>query len=232
MTLCLDSSTKSLVLSLSAIPTTEIVYTTHYATKSLTSFTEKNTTGLSNGTANVTIIPTPGTNESHSIKNIILYNPNSTSVTINIKLVNNSTEYNLFTINLSQNSSWKLSDGLRGEAGISLNSNNIFTKSQRVATVALTDGATINVDASLSNVFSVTLGGNRTIANPINLGAGQTIIFKIRQDATGNRTLTWGSAYKFPNTTAPTLSTAANKLDVVSCVSDGTNLYCNFVGGY
>lgn len=150
-----------------------------------------------------------------------------------------NTSYNastgVLTLTFSDSTTFDTGD-LRGADGadgdVLLNNANVFTKAQRVATIALTDGATINVDASLSNVFSVTLGGNRTISNPTNLGAGQTIIFKIKQDATGTRTLTWGSAYKFPNGTAPTLSTGANKLDVVSCVSDGTNLYCNFVGGY
>jgi hypothetical protein len=118
MTLCLDSSTKSLVLSLSSIPADEIVYTTHYATKSATSFVEKNTTGLSDGTADVTIIPAPGANETQSIKNIILYNPGTVAITTNISIVSGLDTFNLFTVNISANSSWKLSDGLRGEAGM------------------------------------------------------------------------------------------------------------------
>lgn len=121
MTLCLDSSTKSVVLSLSAIPTEEIVYTTHFATKSLSSFAEKNTTGLSNGTTDVTIIPAPEANETHSIKNIMLYNPGNVTVTANISLISGATTYGILTINLSGGNSWKLSDGLRGEAGISPN---------------------------------------------------------------------------------------------------------------
>src|SRR5574343_1611406 len=230
MSLCLDSNQKSISITLDTTVSTQLIYSTHYGLKTQSVFLEKNTTGLSNKTIPVTIISSPNNGEVISIKNIIIYNPNNTIVTCYLSLVDNSTIYNLYKLNISPNSSWKLSDGLRGEAGLSLNSTNTFTKAQRVATVALTDGATINVDASLSNVFNVTLGGNRTFANPTNLGAGQTLIFKIRQDATGSRTITWGSAYKFPNGIAPTLSTGANKLDVVSCVSDGTNLYCNFVG--
>lgn len=116
--------------------------------------------------------------------------------------------------------------------GVALNTANTFTKSQQVATVALTDAATITVDASLSNVFSVTLAGNRTLANPTNLVSGQTILFLIKQDATGSRTLAYGSAYKWSGGTTPTLTTTANKLDVISCVTDGTNLYCNWLGNF
>jgi len=82
------------------------------------------------------------------------------------------------------------------------------------AVVALTDGASIATDASLGNVYTVTLGGNRTIANPTNPTSGQKIIYSIRQDATGSRTITWGAAFRFSvDLPAPTLTTTANKTD-------------------
>jgi hypothetical protein len=80
--------------------------------------------------------------------------------------------------------------------------------------VALVDGATINVDASLGRNFRVTLGGNRTLANPTNLADGQRLHFRIKQDGTGSRTLAFGSMYKFEGG-SKTLSTPANTLDVV-----------------
>lgn len=98
-----------------------------------------------------------------------------------------------------------------------------YTKSQSVVPVALADGPTIAIDASLSNVFRITLGGNRTLANPTNLTDGQTLIFFVYQDATGNRNLSYGSAYKWAGGSAPVLSTAANARDVISCVYDGVN---------
>lgn len=90
-----------------------------------------------------------------------------------------------------------------------------FTKAQRGAITALTDGATITPDFSAANNFSVTLGGNRTLANPTNQTAGQSGAIVITQDATGSRTLSFGSNWKFPNGTAPTLTTTANKVDVL-----------------
>ena len=60
---------------------------------------------------------------------------------------------------------------------------------------ALTDGATIAVNAALSNNFTVTIAGNRTLSNPTNLVAGQILNFQITQDATGNRTLAFGANY-------------------------------------
>lgn len=89
--------------------------------------------------------------------------------------------------------------------------------------VALSDGATILIDASLANNFRVTLGGNRTLGNPLNLIDGQVFNVRILQDGTGGRTLAYGSMFKFPGGTAPVLSTAANALDFMSCQYDAVD---------
>lgn len=91
-----------------------------------------------------------------------------------------------------------------------------FTAAQRGTITALTDGATITPNFATSNNFSVTLGGNRTLANPTNLTAGQSGVIVITQDGTGSRTLAYGSNFKFPGGTAPTLTTTANAVDVLA----------------
>lgn len=83
-------------------------------------------------------------------------------------------------------------------------------------TVTLTDAATITVDCKLSNVFRVTLGGNRTLAAPTNPYDGQVINIKLNQDGTGGRTLAWSSAFRFVSGYTPVLSTAANARDLAS----------------
>lgn len=80
---------------------------------------------------------------------------------------------------------------------------------------ALTDGATITPDFATATNWSVTLGGNRTLANPTNLAAGQSGCIFISQDGSGSKTLAYGNAWDFPGGTAPTLSTAANAVDVL-----------------
>ncbi|BAQ93462.1 phage-related tail fiber protein [uncultured Mediterranean phage uvMED] len=92
-----------------------------------------------------------------------------------------------------------------------------FTKAQRGTPVALTDGATIAVDMSLGNNFSVTLGGNRSLGDPTNVTAGQSGVIVVTQDGTGSRTLAYaGSKYKFAGGSAVTLSTGANAVDVLA----------------
>lgn len=89
-----------------------------------------------------------------------------------------------------------------------------FTAAQRGAITALTDGATITPDFSLSNNWSLSIGGNRTLANPTNLTEGQSGCIYITQ-TTGSHTLAYGSNWDFAGGTAPTLSTAASAVDVL-----------------
>ncbi len=108
-----------------------------------------------------------------------------------------------------------------------------FTAAQRGTITALTDGATITPDFALSNNFSVTLAGSRTVANPTNLVAGQSGSIFITQDGTGSRTLTWGSYWDFATGVAPTLSTTAGAVDRVDyIVRTSTSIHTVFTGDY
>jgi hypothetical protein len=91
--------------------------------------------------------------------------------------------------------------------------------------LTLTDGASISWPVNVYQTAVVTLGGNRALANPTGLVAGGTYCLIVKQDATGGRTLSYGTAYKWPGGTAFVLSTAANAIDVLTFIYDGTNLY-------
>lgn len=90
-----------------------------------------------------------------------------------------------------------------------------FSAAQRGTVSALTDGSTVTPDFAVANNFSLTIGGNRTLANPSNLTAGQHGVIVITQDGTGSRTLAYGSYWKFSAGTAPTLTTTASAVDVL-----------------
>ena len=97
----------------------------------------------------------------------------------------------------------------------------------------LTDGATITPDFAADCNFTVTLGGARTIANPSNLTAGQSGSIFLVQDATGGRTVAWGSSWDFPGGTAPTLSSAANAVDRIDyVVRSSTSIHTVFTANY
>lgn len=91
----------------------------------------------------------------------------------------------------------------------------ILTGSSAASVNTLVDGATVTPDFSTNNNFTLTLGGNRAIANPTGPTVGQSGTIYLVQDSTGGRTLTWGNTWRFQGNTAPTLSTSANSVDML-----------------
>ena len=91
--------------------------------------------------------------------------------------------------------------------------------------VTLVDATTITANLAQTNNFVVTLGGNRTLANATNITAGQSGFIVVRQDGTGSRTLSFGTGWRFPSATAPTLTTTASAVDlIVYTARDSGNL--------
>ena len=86
------------------------------------------------------------------------------------------------------------------------------------APVSPTVAATLTPDFSAGIDFAYTLNQvGHTLANPTAPKVGQKGVIYLTQDGTGNRTITtWGSAWKFPGGTKPTLSTANGAIDAIS----------------
>lgn len=92
-----------------------------------------------------------------------------------------------------------------------------------IPVVALTDAATTTLNAASGIYFTWTLGGNRTLSTPTNPPTSKTIRIQITQDATGSRTVTWPGIIKWATPGAPSLSTTAAAIDLVTLVYNGTN---------
>ena len=109
-----------------------------------------------------------------------------------------------------------------------LNPNTVWSA---MSETTLTDGASIAWDMSTGFDFLVTLGGNRAMANPTNTKIGQKGRLIIQQDATGSRTVTWGTSFEFANGTAPTLSTTASAKDYLYYdVRSATEIFISLAG--
>jgi hypothetical protein len=78
------------------------------------------------------------------------------------------------------------------------------------------------------------LGVNATLSNPTNLTDGMILDIRIKQDATGSRTMAYDTKYKFEGGVVPTLSTAANAVDYLHCIYDATDdvLACHLRKGF
>ena len=79
----------------------------------------------------------------------------------------------------------------------------------------LTDAASITSNFAVGNNFLVTIGGNRTLAAPSNVVAGQSGSIYIIQDGTGSRTLSYNTVFQFVSAAVPTLSTGAGDVDML-----------------
>jgi len=151
-------------------------------------------------------------NNSHGVK--IKGPPHSAAASYTLTLPNNTGANSQFlTTNGSGVLSWSSPAG-----GVSLSVANTWTAGQRAEITTLTDGATITPDLNDSNNYVVVLAGNRTIANPTNITAGQSGSIFVTQDGTGSRTASWGSYWDWAGGTAPTLSTGASQVDRIDYI--------------
>jgi hypothetical protein len=92
-----------------------------------------------------------------------------------------------------------------------------MTTAFKTAVVALTFGANVATDASLGNVFTLTLTGTANLSAPSNAINGQKITYRITQDATGGRSLTFDTIFNFGTSTYGNTLTA-NKTDYIGCM--------------
>lgn len=85
-------------------------------------------------------------------------------------------------------------------------------------------GATATIDWTAGNKQKITLTDNCGFsftdpAGPCNM------VLELIQDGTGSRTVTWPASVKWAGGTAPTLTTDADAVDLVSLFYDGSNYY-------
>ena len=93
-----------------------------------------------------------------------------------------------------------------------------------------TVSSTQTIDLSQYGNFSMTLGASITLANPSNPTAGQSGIIYVAQDATGSRTMSFGTYWRFPANAAPALTTTASAVDaIVYTVRNTTSITCQLI---
>jgi hypothetical protein len=100
----------------------------------------------------------------------------------------------------------------------------LSVQSYFVASTITNSGGSYSWDLNTNQVARLTLNGNKTLNNPTNQNAGAVYILIVTQSSSGSNTLAFDTAYKFPGGVTPTISITANKVDVLTFVSDGTNM--------
>jgi len=88
-----------------------------------------------------------------------------------------------------------------------------------------TGDSTTTIDWGLGNLFYFTFGAfNETFTFTAPSGPARLVLW-LKQDATGSRTATWPASVLWPGNVAPTLTTTAAAVDVVTLAYDGTNYF-------
>lgn len=105
--------------------------------------------------------------------------------------------------------------------------------SETAETVAASTAAT-TLDLEAGNVKPVTLSANTTFtfSNPAASGKASSLTLILIQDATGSRIVTWPASVKWAGGTAPTLTTTANRADLLTFITyDGGTNWFGFTAG-
>ena len=94
----------------------------------------------------------------------------------------------------------------------------VIVQSQSIGEPEVTPLASgvIVLDFSAGNNFEFTLVDSSTLGAPISPSGGQCGAITVRQDETGSRTLAYSGGWQFAGGTAPTLTTTASGVDVLS----------------
>lgn len=102
-----------------------------------------------------------------------------------------------------------------------LNTNNSVTATSSTRTV----------DFSVSNIHYVTLNTNTTLSFT-NMPSNGEYTILIKQGTGGNRTVTWPTGIKWPSGTVPVLSTAVDKVDIITLIIVGGTIFATFVNDF
>lgn len=114
--------------------------------------------------------------------------------------------------------------GTSGEKVPLLNAASEWSGQQTFAGATLEYATNIAWNLDEAQTAQVTLTGNATLDNPSHMKAIGTYVLVVKQDATGSRTLAFGTAYKWPGGIVPSLTPDASAVDVLTFVSDGTSM--------
>ena len=192
--------------------------------------TSTGTTAVVLSTSPTLVTPVLGVATATSVNKVALTAP-ATSATLTIADGKTLTASNSLTLAGTDATTMTFPASTATVAGLGIVQT--FTAAQRGTITVLTDGATVTPDFDVTNNYSLTLGGNRTLANPTNLTAGQSGSIFLVQDGTGSRTLSFGSYYDFIGGTAPTLSTTASAVDRLDyVVRSATSIHAVFTANY
>jgi hypothetical protein len=206
-TLILDGTAISLQAALTtSAATTNPTFVTNYADNSGSGITEGATDGSLNGSTDVSIVPAPTGSNRRVVKNITIFNGDTSAVTVLIKYDNNATQRTLVKVTLAVGDTWT-TEGVFDTNG---------SLKQTVGTVNLTSGVTGTLPVANGGTGITSLGSG--IATWLGTPSSSNLASAVT-DETGSGALVFATS---PTLVTPVLGTPASG-NLNSCTADGTN---------
>lgn len=228
----LDSTTRSIELVLAGtVTTTQLKVTSSWVDMTATATTPGSTPTSSNNTTAVTLVAAPAASTQRKVNDISIYNADTASATVTVRYNDNTTLYTLTKLSIGVGATlfWTDTEGWRViDAGGTLLSGGATgpTASKVVTALSISSGA-VNIDLSLGDLFTLALTANVTSITFSNLpgsGNGQAIFIRIKQDATGSRTVAFPASFKAISGSDTAVQSAANAYTdmALTSVDNGT----------
>lgn len=103
-------------------------------------------------------------------------------------------------------------------AGVSTAIANLWTKQQTFSLATLTSGTNVAWDVDGAQVAILPLSHNATLDNMTNAKDGGVYILIVQQQLSGGRTLSYGTGYRWPDSSAPSLTTTQFGYDILTFI--------------
>lgn len=198
-------------------------------------------------------VPLNSTSSTHTASTIELGHASDTTISrssagviavegVTVPLNSTSSTHTANTIELGHASDTTISRAsagliqVEGNTVVMLGTTSAFTAAQSFSLAQITDGANLDWTVNTKQKAYVNLAGNRTMNATTGAVAGTTYFLWVIQDGTGSRTISWttsgSGSFDFGTSGAPTLTTTANKADLLTfeAVSLGGTLKLRFTG--
>jgi len=186
-----------------------VTYVSSLANLSISGASINNSTSNASTFSNVSII-------SGTINNITSNASTFTNATITTATVNGGTSNGVSSSNVIINS------GTVGNVTV-----NAYTEG--ITTGYVNTGSAYTINIANSTIITANLSATCTFTMPSNT-AGKSFILFLKTGA-GTNTATF-TGVKWVGNTAPTITTTANRMDILTFTADGTNWYGNYAQNY
>ena len=106
-------------------------------------------------------------------------------------------------------------------------------KARVIPLVTITSSSTLSLDLDVATIFEVRFSANITsVPTVANQSAGQSFLMFLKPTGGNYSVSGWSSNWKWSGGITPSTTGTAGSVDIVSGISDGTNLYVSILKGF